>query len=57
MPDTEEMRVDPSRAQALISQLTSVKGRVSAAAKGRQVKEPRVKMQVASLHDVDFRIR
>lgn len=33
----EEMKIDPSRAQALISQLGSVKDRVAAVANGRNV--------------------
>lgn len=32
-----DMRVDPARAAALISQLQSVNGRIAAAAKGREV--------------------
>ncbi|KAM0474842.1 hypothetical protein ACHAPX_007363 [Trichoderma viride] len=35
---TEEMRIDPARAQALISQLSSVKDRIAAAAQGRNVR-------------------
>lgn len=34
---TEQMRIDPARAQALISQLSSVKDRIAAAAQGRNV--------------------
>ncbi|KAK0756793.1 hypothetical protein N5P37_010311 [Trichoderma harzianum] len=34
----EEMRIDPTRAQALISQLSAVKERVAAAANGRNVR-------------------
>ena len=37
MSETEEMRVDPTRAQALISQLSSVKERIGAVANGRNV--------------------
>jgi hypothetical protein len=37
MSEAEEMRVDPARAQALISQLSSVKERVGALANGRNV--------------------
>lgn len=38
MSDTqEEMKIDPSRAQALISQLGSVKERLAAVANGRNV--------------------
>lgn len=33
----EEMRIDPSRAQALVSQLGSVRERVAAVAAGRNV--------------------
>lgn len=33
----EEMKIDPSRAQALISQLGSVKERLAAVANGRNV--------------------
>lgn len=36
-PAEEEMRIDPARAQALISQLASVKDRVAALAGGRNV--------------------
>ncbi|KAL7933522.1 hypothetical protein V8C35DRAFT_304645 [Trichoderma chlorosporum] len=35
---TEEMRIDPTRAQALISQLSAVRERVAAAAQGRTVR-------------------
>ncbi|KAM0253855.1 hypothetical protein ACHAQJ_007139 [Trichoderma viride] len=35
---TEEMRIDPTRAQALISQLSSVKDCIAAAAQGRNVR-------------------
>lgn len=34
---TEEMRVDPARAQALVSQLGSVRDRIAAAAQDRNV--------------------
>lgn len=34
---TEEMKIDPSRAQALISQLGAVKDRVANIANGRNV--------------------
>ena len=34
----EEMRIDPARAEALISQLSSVKERIAAAAGGRNVR-------------------
>ncbi|KAK5998085.1 Pyridoxal phosphate homeostasis protein [Cladobotryum mycophilum] len=34
----EEMRIDPRRAQALVSQLTYVKDRIAAAANGREVR-------------------
>ncbi|KAK4087251.1 hypothetical protein Purlil1_8326 [Purpureocillium lilacinum] len=37
-PAEEEMRIDPARAQALISQLASVKDRVAALAGGRNVR-------------------
>lgn len=33
----EEMRIDPSRAQALVSQLGAVRERVAAVARGRNV--------------------
>lgn len=33
----EEMKIDPSRAQALVSQLNSVKDRLAAVANGRNV--------------------
>lgn len=33
----DEMRIDPSRAQALVSQLSSVKERIAAVANGRKV--------------------
>jgi hypothetical protein len=33
----EEMKIDPSRAQALVSQLNSVKDRIAAVANGRNV--------------------
>lgn len=33
----EEMRIDPSRARALVSQLNSVKERIAAVADGRNV--------------------
>lgn len=35
---TEEMRIDPARAQALISQLSAVKDRIATAAQGRNVR-------------------
>ncbi|KHN97360.1 alanine racemase family protein (ISS) [Metarhizium album ARSEF 1941] len=38
MSVAEEMRVDPTRAQALVAQLTSVKERISALANGRHVR-------------------
>jgi hypothetical protein len=38
---TEEMKVDPARAQALISQLGAVKDRVTAAAGSRTVRNMR----------------
>ncbi|KAG6035211.1 hypothetical protein E4U41_006164 [Claviceps citrina] len=38
MSEAAEMRVDPARAQALVSQLTSVKDRIAARANGRNVR-------------------
>ncbi|TWU78608.1 hypothetical protein ED733_004764 [Metarhizium rileyi] len=38
MSEAEEMRIDPTRAQALISQLSSVKERVNGLANGRNVR-------------------
>lgn len=41
MTDTAtEMKVDPARAQALISQLTSVRDRITAVSAGRAVRIP-----------------
>lgn len=40
MSQEVEMKVDPSRAAALISQLGSVSERIAAVAKGRNVKSP-----------------
>lgn len=37
MSEPSDMRVDPARAQALISQLASVQERIGALAKGRNV--------------------
>ena len=34
---SEEMKVDPARAQALVSQLNSVKEKIAGVAAGRQV--------------------
>ncbi|GAB0133909.1 hypothetical protein EsDP_00002303 [Epichloe bromicola] len=38
MSEADEMRVDPARAQALISQLSSVKDRINALANGRNIR-------------------
>lgn len=38
MSEADEMRVDPARAQALISQLSSVKNRIDALANGRNIR-------------------
>lgn len=36
--NTEEMRIDPSRAAALVSQLSSVQQRITAVGAGRSVR-------------------
>jgi hypothetical protein len=38
---SEEMKIDPARAQALISQIGLVKDRIAAVANGRNVSSPR----------------
>ena len=36
-PEEAEMKIDPSRAAALVSQITAVRGRIAAVAGGRDV--------------------